>query len=114
MIRMISPAGLLVVISGPVVWSVGFSILYGLSALGCEYGWVNLQIGGISLIRGLLLLVWLLHLAAILLILRYALVRRANGRLGQFMHFLAVALSLTALIAMLWTGFPVAITTDCL
>jgi hypothetical protein len=32
-------AALWLILAGFIVWSVGFVLLYGLQALGCEYGW---------------------------------------------------------------------------
>lgn len=114
MIRLASPPGLLAAIAGPIIWTIGFSALYGLSALGCEYNWTEREVTGVSLFRLILGLVWALHLAALLWLLLWSWAQQAGGQVSRFLRFVAVALAATGLVAMIWTGFPILTTSACL
>lgn len=99
--------GVLGLAVGFLVWSSGFALLYGLHAVGCAHGW---QAGGgfASPLRLALLGLWALHLAVLAwLLARY----RAAG--GGFIRDTAVVLTTLALLAMLWTGAPVAVLRLC-
>ena len=100
-----TPRGLLAMLAGPTIWAFGFSLLYGLSALACEYGWSG---------RLVLVPVWLLHCAVLAWLVFWSWRRKLEGPAGRLLRFVAISMSLTGLVAMLWTGLPVATTTNCL
>lgn len=100
-----TPRALLATLAGPTIWAFGFSVLYGLSALACEYGWNG---------RLVLVPVWLLHCAALVWLLLWSRRWRPEGEGARLLRFVALAMALTGLVAMVWTGLPVATTTNCL
>ena len=114
MIRLASPPGLLAAIAGLIVWAIGFSALYGLSALGCEYGWTARGVAGVNVFQLVLGLVWALHLAALAFLVHWSWAQRADNRLDSFLKFVAVILAATGLGAMIWTGFPFLTTSPCM
>lgn len=82
---------------GLILWAVGFSALYGLSALACVYGWPRI----------LLVAVWLGFLAANAWVLW-----RALGAAPP-LRFLTRATALAGFVALLWTGGPVVSVSLC-
>lgn len=78
-------SSLLLLIAGMVIWSSAFLILYAGLSIGCELGWDEMPLGPVSLLRAVLIGLWLFHLALIagLLLWTYrrkqASERRAEG-----------------------------------
>ena len=58
-------ANLLLLIAGMMIWSSAFVMLYAGLSIGCVFGWHVMALGPISLLRVVLIGVWLLHLALI-------------------------------------------------
>lgn len=56
---------LLMLVAGMMIWGSAFLMLYAGLSLGCELGWAQAAFGPISLLRVLLIAVWLFHLALI-------------------------------------------------
>lgn len=48
-------------------WSAGFLLIYGAQAAGCSLGWQETDLGGISLLRTLLIMVFITTTIAIIL-----------------------------------------------
>lgn len=48
-------------------WSAGFLLIYGAQAAGCSLGWQETDLGGISLLRLLLIMVFIATTIAIIL-----------------------------------------------
>jgi len=108
-IRFLKPQAMVGLIAGYLVWSLCFVVLYSLLSVGCELAWHHVQLLGINLLSWLLLLVWLLHVAAV-----GALVWRVNrsdpaelDRPGRFMRHVTLLLHATAFVGTIWIGFPV-------
>jgi hypothetical protein len=99
-----TPRALLATLAGPTIWAIGFSVLYGLSALACEYGWNG---------RLVLVPVWLLHCAALGWLVLWSWRWHSEGEAAPLLRFVAFAMALTGLVAMIWTGLPVATTSMC-
>jgi hypothetical protein len=56
---------LLLLIAGMMIWGSAFLMLYAFLSVGCELGWATAALGPISLLRVILIGVWLFHLALI-------------------------------------------------
>lgn len=99
-------------IAGLLLWSLAFATIYGLQGLGCAYGWAEIPIAGISLMRAMLVGGWLvflgLHGALIL-----ALSDSALGARDPFFRRLSLTIAITGLVASLWSLFPVAVISIC-
>ncbi len=48
-------------------WSAGFLLIYGAQAAGCSLGWQETNLGGVSLLRVLLIIVFIATTLAIIL-----------------------------------------------
>jgi hypothetical protein len=101
-----SGIALLLLCAGMMIWGSAFLSLYAVLSLGCAFGWEDLSLGPLSLQRAVLVGLWLAHLAALLLLLRWT--RRqarqaaAEDRQGSFLaraafHATAVALAATVI-----------------
>jgi hypothetical protein len=90
---------------GFVAWALGFSVLYGAHALGCDAGWDRTPLGPTSLLRVALVLLWLAFLAATAIPAAITL-RRIAAR-PRMMKLAAAGTSLAAIAAMALTGAPV-------
>ena len=98
---------------GFLVWLGSFSAIYALQGFGCSAGWNEINLGSITMHRMVLLsafVVVLLVLSSILLGLKSP--RHAGS--SRFTRKASVELSAAALIAALWTLFPLAILSSCL
>ena len=98
---------------GFLVWLGSFSAIYALQGFGCSAGWNEIHLGSITLHRMVLLSAFvmvLLVLSSIVLGLKSP---RHAGSL-RFTRKASVELSAAALVAALWTLFPVAVLSDCL
>jgi len=95
---------LLIVLAGPTVWAIGFSALYGLQALICAHGWPA---------RPLLIALWAAHLLVLAAIAGAAWRQPPADLGGRLLRFLARILSLTGLVATIWTGLPIVTTSAC-
>lgn len=116
MIRGRSPLAVLVATSGLIVWGIGFSVLYGLSALACEYHWTATEIAGVSLGRLILVIVWAAHIALLAWLVGWSWRHRGIGEAGasRLLAFLTLTFAVAGLVAMVWTGAPVVTTSTCL
>jgi hypothetical protein len=113
------PAMLLLLVAGFAIWSSSFIALYGVFSLGCALGWERVVFGPLSLNRLVLLLIWLLHIAAIVLLLfwtarRATLLRTENGSASDFLLWAGWGAMVSALAATIWTGAPILLTSMCL
>ena len=108
MIRAAEPASLLVLIGGFIVWSVAFVALYVLLSIGCRFGWDAMPAGPLSVQRLVLLATWAVHLVGLLAMLAWLRPmadrwRSEEGELGRFMALTALALTIAAIVATLWS-----------
>ncbi|WP_414471327.1 hypothetical protein [Microvirga sp. M2] len=123
--RPASPS-LLLLVAGFGIWSSAFASLYAANAIGCSFGWQNVDVGPISLNRLVLVLLWIGHLTASGLLLAGCLktglkarlkIRRTHADQGHPSRFLsasALGANGCALFATLWTGLPVVGASACL
>ncbi|WP_201159620.1 hypothetical protein [Rhodoplanes elegans] len=106
---------LLLLVAGFVIWSSAFVLLYAASSIGCAAGWERTTVAGTSLLRALLVLLWIAHLGALVALVIYTWRRRPGGPGGTatFVRRVAVGAGTAALVATLWTGAPIVATTMC-
>lgn len=91
------------------VWASSFAVLYGGLALGCEAGWHTGTLAGINRLTLALALVWLAHLLALAGLWHWF------GRWppAGLQPWLARVLTAVALVATVWTGWPVLALPPC-
>jgi len=94
--------------AGLILWAFGFSVLYALQGTGCAYGWQEIALFGGTLLRWVLIVTWLLLVAAGL-----ALLRLTVSASSDFEKRVTFATTLAGAGAMLVTGSPVALTSAC-
>lgn len=101
--------------AGFTVWSTAFLALYGAHALGCARGWEGQTVGPTSLLRLVLVTLWVAHLALAAGVA--ALARRrhrsAGNEVSGLLGELAFALGIVALAATLWIGLPALVLPLC-
>jgi hypothetical protein len=85
--------------SGPLVWALHFTALYGFTALACARGFT----AAIPWVVGVSTVV--LGSAAALLMLRFS--------REQFIDWLSAALAALSLVAIVWQAFPVLLVRSC-
>ena len=111
-----APSALLWFVAGFGIWSVCFVLLYGVQAVGCEWGWHEAPLGFATLqhlILGAILVTHVVVLAVLSAIaVRWWRSDRENGA-GRFVRASAVTLTLAALIATIWTGIPAVVLRAC-
>lgn len=109
MISVERSVGLLTLLVGFTLWSAAFLILYSMHALGCLWGWHLVELGPTSLLRVVLVGIWIGHVALIgvlaLLTRRYV---QGAGSEGGFIGTIAYTLLLAGLVATLFNGVPAA------
>lgn len=94
------------------LWLASFSAIYGLHGLGCAQGWSAVEIGPLSLFRMALVVAWGVVVAAQIMLFRLVRnrIRRAPKR---DLPKTRLIIGWTALVASVWTLFPVAVLTSC-
>jgi hypothetical protein len=98
---------LTLILAGPMIWAVTFSLVYALHGAGCAWGWPEAEFGPLSLHRLAMLAAWgagLLVCASLL-----AALPRGPG----LRHWLPRACTWIGLGATLFTLFPVVVATSC-
>ncbi len=117
MIARSSPANLVLMLAGFVIWGVALNVLYGALSIGCELAWHRTAFGPLSLQRVILLSLWAAHLALHVWLLAW-LWRRladtpAHPRLERFVQVVCVASAWLGLVATVVTGGLVAFLSPC-
>ncbi len=108
-------AALLLLCAGLLIWSSAFLWLYAALSFGCAFGWQDLPLlGPLSLLRGVLLGLWLLHLAALAALLPWTRrkARQAPER-DRFMAQAAFHATVVALVVTVINYAPVLVLTAC-
>lgn len=101
---------LLMILAGFALWALAFVLLYGTQATGCKAGWHLVEIGPASLLRLVLALLFLLHLGAMLVLvrsLRRQVVPLAGpvrflNRVALFSAWAAIASTLFTFVWLFW------------
>jgi magnesium-transporting ATPase (P-type) len=109
-------SGLVPVIAGFSVWAIGFVLLYGLNAVGCQAGWHQLGSEPFTTQRLMLIVLLLATLAAIALT-ALAFRRKTVGASPDEQRFVLRVgwwSSVAAFVASLFTFAPVLVLSTCL
>lgn len=100
----------LFICGGILIWAGDFLAVYVIAALACAKGWVELTIAGMPIVAFIGTILTIAACAGTAAILRIGLKRlQANGRLDasmRFIYFLAAAIGMLALIAILFNALP--------
>ncbi|NLD67997.1 MAG: hypothetical protein GX644_04185 [Limnobacter sp.] len=96
-------------VAGLVLWAVAFTVLYSLHGVGCERGWAETQLLGLSLHRAVLLAVWILGMAAGL-----ALALAVDWRRERMTERVGYWIAWAGTVSIFASGLPVAVLPDCL
>lgn len=94
---------------GLLVWASSFVVLYGGHALGCEAGWQARLLAGTSGLTVALAAAWAVHLLALAALLWWVMRWPATGLLAP----LSRTLTMVAIVATVWTGWPVLALPPC-
>lgn len=94
---------------GLLVWASSFVVLYGGHALGCEAGWQARLLAGTSGLTVALAAAWAAHLLALAALLWWVMRWPATGMLAP----LSRTLTVVAIVATVWTGWPVLALPPC-
>ena len=111
-----APRPVLLLVAGFVAWSSAFVLLYAGLSMGCALGWDRVTLGPISLLRLGLLLLWSGHLVVLACLIIASRRRAAAERAGPAAFILkaAVAGSVAAFVATVWTGMVIPAATMCI
>lgn len=100
----------LIICGGLLIWAVDFLAVYVIAAIACAKGWVELTVAGMPFVAFVGTILTIAASAATIVILRSASRRlQADGRLDQsmrFIYFLAAAIGVLALVAILFNALP--------
>ncbi len=97
------------------IWASAFVLLYSAASLGCELRWNQVGLGPISLMRTILIGIWLIHMAALIWLLRYC-ARAARGNEhhgGRFIQRAAMYLTLAAIASTVWLAIALLVPSEC-
>ena len=100
------------ILIAPLVWLAAFSAIYGLHGLICGHGVHDMQLGGFSLSRSLLVAAYVLAIIVQLGVLA-ALYSKKFGSRSSFVRFVSLITGWTGLVATLWSLSPVIATSYC-
>jgi hypothetical protein len=102
---------------GFAIWTLAFSLLYAVQATGCELGWHRQSVGPLSLLRGLLIILWVAHMAALawlfLFCQRALATVPARATSNVFLWRASAALTVTAMVATVWIGLALLVPSMC-
>ncbi|MFU8817348.1 MAG: hypothetical protein ACNA7W_18525 [Pseudomonadales bacterium] len=108
---------LLLAISGLIVWSSAFVVLYAALSVGCAAGVHHLQLGAIDALTALLLALFLAHLAGLAGLQWYALVgwrkRRNPSRSNGFLAVLFCLVTAASTVSLFFIGLPLLLVPPC-
>lgn len=97
-------------IAGPTIWAVGFVLVYSLHGMGCNLGWIEIDLLGVLTLHHVALWAgWLATLLANLVFL-LALPRAPEGRL---IHWLPRVGAWIGFVSTFFSLLPVALATSC-
>ncbi len=112
-----SAARLLLAVSGLIVWSSGFVMLYAGLSIGCKAGVHQTGVLGANLLTALLFVVLIVHLAVLAGLQWHALTlwrrERGTGGYPAFLAALTCLVTAVGLAGMLAVGLPVLMVPPC-
>ena len=95
-------------ISGLVLWSIAFAVLYALQGLGCARGWTDPAVFGLTQTKAVLLAVWAGLIASQVVVLLWLMRRRDTQ-----MERIGIAIGWIGLGATVITGLPILAISTC-
>jgi hypothetical protein len=96
------------------IWLGGFSAIYGLHGLGCSLEWTEIELwGGFSLFRMAMVVAWI-GLVVVQIVVLLGLRSTVFGSASPFVQWVSISLGITAVVAAIWSLFPLAILTACI
>jgi hypothetical protein len=102
---------------GFAIWALAFSLLYTVQATGCELGWHRQSVGPLSLLRGLLIVLWAAHMATLawlfLFCQRALAAVPAKATPNLFLWRASAALMVAAMVATVWIGLALLVPSMC-
>lgn len=105
-----SSRALIMLGAGFALWALAFVMLYSMQAIGCEFGWQNVELAGrLSLQRAQLVALFLVHLG-VAIALALALRRVSND---SFLWWTAYAAALAAAASTAFTYGGVFVLSPC-
>lgn len=116
MIASRSAANLLLLCASLVIWSSAFISLYAALSIGCAFGWEGVAFGPVSLQRGVLVGLWLLHLGLVVALVFWMRRRQAafKDELGGFFARTALWASLVSVAVTVVNYAPILGLSACL
>ena len=104
----IAMTALIRMISGLVLWSMAFAVLYALQGLGCARGWTEPAVFGLTQTKAVLLAVWAGLIASQVVLLLWLMRRRDTQ-----MERIGIAIGWIGLGATVITGLPILAISTC-
>ena len=99
------------------LWMSALSALYGAQGTMCELGWQRVEIGPISLLRLVLVAIWVAHIAMLvwfyLRCCRVLTAGEGHVPLDRFLWRSAASLTIAAIAATVWIGVAVWVPSMC-
>jgi hypothetical protein len=96
------------------IWASAFVLLYSAASLGCELGWNHIRLGPISLLRTILIGLWLIHMAALTwLFVHCARAARDDDHRDRFIHRAAMYLTVAAIASTVWLALALGVPSEC-
>jgi hypothetical protein len=96
------------------IWASAFVVLYSAASLGCELGWNHVRLGPISLLRTILIAIWLIHMAALAWLFRHCMrAARNNPDRDHFIYRAAMYLTGAAIATTVWLGIALLVPSEC-
>lgn len=119
MIQRTSALWLLAATTGYIIWSVAFVVLYAFQGFACASGLDTTRLFGLNLATAILLLIWLVHLAAGGAVFAYA--RRVHSNVTisadadtlRFLANISCLLAAAGMVSTLYIGAPVMFLDPC-
>jgi hypothetical protein len=104
--------------AGLIAWAAQFTIIYGATAVACARGYAQTSIGGVDVVRLIILATTLLALGVTAIALFRALrTRRGQSNGGsptdQFVNTSAILIGGLSLVVIAWQGLPAFIVPVC-
>jgi hypothetical protein len=99
--------------AGFAIWASAFVLLYSAASLGCELGWNQANVGPISLLRTVLIGLWLIHMAALAWLFVYCARASRSGETDRFIHRAAMYLTMAAIASTVWIGLALVVPSEC-
>lgn len=109
---------LLFMLSGLLIWAAHFTLIYSFTALACARRFADVAVFGVGVVPLVVGIATLLAMVALVAILQRA-VHRPSAADGEaranssFVHYVAAAATVLALVGVLWEMVPILLIPAC-